>query len=64
MARAKSFTEVSLPSGSSGGNFVEVQVLLPTPKQTYPNQLGSGMFAFSLIFTAKNLSNCLQFDRL
>ena len=27
-ARAKPFTEVTLPSGSSGGNYAEVQVLL------------------------------------
>ena len=27
----KLFTKVTLPSGSSGGNFVKVQVLLPAP---------------------------------
>ena len=29
----------ALDSGSSGGNFVKVQVLLPAPKQYNPNEL-------------------------
>ena len=32
----------ALDSGSSGGNFVEVQVLLPAPKHSNPNLLPIG----------------------
>ena len=43
----------ALDSGSSGGNFVEVQVLLPAPNQHNPNPFpigdGFGLFVFFLI---------------
>ena len=32
----------ALDSGSSGGNFVKVQVLLPAPKHSNPNLLPIG----------------------
>ncbi len=40
----------ALDSGSSGGNFVKVQVLLPAPKEYNPNWLSKrkkfGLFAY------------------
>ena len=41
----------ALDSGSSGGNFVEVQVLLPAPKHSNPNLLPIGeTFGFVVYF--------------
>ena len=37
----------ALDSGSSGGNFVKVQVLLPAPKSRNPTPKGSDFFLFS-----------------
>ncbi len=39
----------ALDSGSSGGNFVKVQVLLPAPSTKNPNRNGSD-FWYSVIF--------------
>ena len=48
----------ALDSGSSGGNFVEVQVLLPAPNSTNPNPkpVGEG-FGFVVYFGDLNLTS-------
>ena len=48
----------ALDSGSSGGNFVEVQVLLPAPlgKKPNPKPIGEG-FGFFVCFAYPNF-NC------
>ena len=48
----------ALDSGSSGGNFVEVQVLLPAPNRNNPNfVIAYGVFGFSISFTYPNFNS-------
>ena len=52
----------ALDSGSSEGNFVEVQVLLPAPEQHNPNQIfpvgdGFGLFVFFEKFEETHFRN-------
>ena len=52
----------ALDSGSSGGNFVKVQVLLPAPKQYNPNQIfpvgdGFGLFVYFEKFEDTHFKN-------
>ena len=48
----------ALDSGSSGGNFVEVQVLLPAPNRNNPNfVIAYGVFGFSVSFTYPNFNS-------
>ena len=44
----------ALDSGSSGGNFVEVQVLLPAPKHSNPNLLPIGETLGFVVFLNDN----------
>ena len=44
----------ALDSGSSGGNFVEVQVLLPAPKHSNPNLLPIGETFGFVVFLNDN----------
>ena len=44
----------ALDSGSSGGNFVEVQVLLPAPKHSNPNLLPIGETFVFVVFLNDN----------
>ena len=47
----------ALDSGSSGGNFVEVQVLLPAPNAKNPNfVISCGVFGFSVFFPYPNFN--------
>ena len=48
----------ALDSGSSGGNFVEVQVLLPAPNRNNPNLVIIGdAFGLSFMFTYPNFNS-------
>ena len=51
----------ALDSGSSGGNFVEVQVLLPAPNSRNPNlvPIGNG-FGFLLYLDYPNFNSKLE----
>ena len=51
------FTEDTLPSGSSEGSFMKVQVLLPAPNSTNPNPrpIGEG-FGFVVYFDYPNFN--------
>ena len=51
----------ALDSGSSGGDFVQVQVLLPAPKNNKPN-LVFGLLFFDMTLLTLNLSNVQAFD--
>ena len=47
----------ALDSGSSGGNFVEVQVLLPAPNSKNPNLvIAYGIFGVSVFFNYPNFN--------
>ncbi len=47
----------ALDSGSNGGNFVKVQVLLPAPNRNNPNFVIKGdAFGFSVMFTYPNFN--------
>ena len=42
----------ALDSGSSGGDFVEVQILLPAPNNRSPNRYGSDFFVFTEVVSS------------
>jgi hypothetical protein len=48
----------ALDSGSSGGNSLQVQVLLPAPNSTNPNPKPTGVgFGFVVYFGSLNLTS-------
>ena len=51
----------ALDSGSSGGNFMQVQFLLPAPNKNNPNLLPIGeMFGFFLFFDYPNFNTKIK----
>ena len=52
----------ALDSGSSGGNFVKVQVLLPAPSQYNPNQVFVTSEWFGFAFMLKQVQRAVGYD--